>query len=109
MRTWQLLTDADHRVSAGRDGLAVVLTMSQWTLDYPADAKGLDFPFDRPYLDLYDRCLIALRASDAFLLTPPKDKKVVRALKRLIRLLAPVESEVPFHQNVHRLRRRCVV
>jgi len=80
--------------------------MSQWTIDYPAEATGLDFPFDRPYLDLYDRCLVALRASDAFLRTPPDDQKVVRALKRLNRLLAPVESQVPFHQNVVRLRRR---
>ena len=109
VRTWQLLTDVGHRVSAGRDGLAVVRTMSQWTLDYPADAIGLDFPFDRPYLGLYDRCLIVLRASDAFLRTPPKDKKVVRALKRLNRFLAPVESEVPFHQNVLRLRRRAAL
>jgi len=109
VRNWQSLADAGHQVPPGRDGLAVVRAMSQWTLDYPADATGLDFPFDRPYLNLYDRCLIALRASDAFLRTPPEDQKVVRALKRLNRLVAPVESEVPFHQNVLRLRRRATL
>ena len=103
---WQSLVDTGHRIPPGRDGLAVIRAMSQWTIDYPAEATGLDFPFDRPYLDLYDRCLVALRASDAFLRTPPDDQKVLRALKRLNRLLAPVESQVPFHQNVVRLRRR---
>ncbi len=28
--------------------------MAQWVLDYPADSTGAGFPFDRPYLDLYD-------------------------------------------------------
>ena len=80
--------------------------MAQWTLDYNADATGLDFPFDRPYLDFYNRCLITLRAIDAFLRIPPNDPKVVSAAKRLHRILAVVSSEVPFFQAVRRLRRR---
>lgn len=106
VRNWQSQADTGHRIPSGREGLAVVRTMSQWALDYPADATGLDFPFDRPYLALYDRCLTTLRATDAFLRTPSDDQKVVRALKRLNRLLVPVESEVPFHGIVVRLRRR---
>jgi hypothetical protein len=109
VRTWQSLAEAGHRVPSGREGIAVVRAMGQWALDYAADATGHDFPFDRPYLDLYDRCLIALRATDAFLLTPPDDQKVVRALKRLNRLLVPVESEVPFLQTALRLRRRATL
>ena len=109
VRTWQSLAEAGHRVPSGREGIAVVRAMSQWALDYAADATGHDFPFDRPYLDLYDRCLIALRATDAFLRTPPDDQKVVRALKRLNRLLVPVESEVPFLQTALRLRRRATL
>ncbi|MDP2976687.1 MAG: hypothetical protein Q8N45_10820 [Anaerolineales bacterium] len=109
VRTWQSLAEAGHRVPSGREGIAVVRAMSQWALDYAADATGHDFPFDRPYLDLYDRCLIALRATDAFLRTPPDDQKVVRALKRLNRLLVPVESEVPFSQTALRLRRRATL
>jgi len=109
VHTWQSLAEAGHRVPSGREGIAVVRAMSQWALDYAADATGHDFPFDRPYLDLYDRCLIALRATDAFLRTPPDDQKVVRALKRLNRLLEPVESEVPFSQTALRLRRRATL
>lgn len=106
VREWQSMADAGHRVPAGRDGLAVVRAMAQWTLDFPADAMGLDFPFDRPYLDLYDRCRISLRAVDAFLRNPPKDRTVVRALVRLHRALLPVDSEVPFGQITKRLRGR---
>ncbi len=109
VRDWQSIADAGHRVPSGRFGLAVVRAIGQWTLDYSADATGRDFPFDRPYLDLYDRCLVALRATDAFLRTPPEDRKVVSALKRLRRRLAPVACEVPFRQITSRLRRRAAL
>lgn len=75
-------------------------------LDFKAQATGLDFPFDRPYLDLYDRSMTALRAADAFLRTPPEGKAVTRALKRFHRYLEPVASEIPFRQVAQRLRRR---
>lgn len=106
---WQTLEDAEHRVEGGRDGLAVVRSLAQWTLDFKAAATGLDFPFDRPYLDLYDRCLTAVRATDAFLRTPPKDRHVTSALKGLHRILAPVDCQVPFYQVATRLRRRAVL
>jgi len=104
---WQALTDADHRIASGREGLATVRALAQWVLDFKAQATGLDFPFDRPYLDLYDRCIKALRAADAFLRTAPEDKGVTRALKRLHRYVHLVGSaEVPFHQTTQRLRHR---
>jgi len=103
---WQSPVEADHRIDPGRDGMATVRALAQWVLDYKAQATGLDFPFDRPYFDLYDRSMTALRATDAFLLTPPQDKVVTRALKRLHRYLEPVASEVPFRQVARRLRRR---
>jgi len=105
-RQWQSRADDGHHVPDGQDGLAVVRSMTQWALDFPAQATGLDFPYDRPYLDLYDRCLVALRATDAFLHNPPKDRTVVRALGRLHRALRPVASEVPFRQITKRLRKR---
>jgi hypothetical protein len=106
---WQSMTDQEHRVPRGRAGLAVVRAMGQWTLDYSAEASGLDFPFDRPYLDLHNRCQIALRATDAVLRTPPDDRKVFSALKRLHRRLTPVACEVPFRQITSRLRRRAAL
>jgi len=109
VRTWQSLCQEGHRVPSGREGIAVVRALSQWALDYAAEATGHDFPYDRPYLDLYDRCLTTLRATDAFLRNSPDDTKVGRALKRLNRILVPIESEVPFLQTVLRLRRRAAL
>lgn len=109
VQQWQSMAEANHRIPEGQNGLAVVRSMAQWTLDYKADATGLDFPFDRPYLDLYNRCVITLRALDAFLRIPPDDRKVVSAAKRLHRILVLVSCEVPFFQAVRRLCRRAAL
>ena len=106
---WQSQSEGEHRLDPGRDGLATVRALAQWVLDYKAQAIGLDFPWSRPYLDLYDRSITARRAIDAFLRTSPVDKKVARLLKRFRRHLDPVASEVPFRQVVARLRRRATL
>lgn len=102
---WQSKLD-DHTLPTGRNGLAVVRNIAQWILDYKADLSGLDFPFDRPYLSFYERCLIGLRAMDAFLRNPPDDRKVVGTIKRLGGIVSQVSCEVPFRQTVKRLSRR---
>lgn len=109
VRQWQRSEQPSHQIAPGLDGLAVVRALTQWVLDYKADATGLDFPFDRPYLDLFDRCTTALRALDAYLRKPPEDKAVTSALKRLHRYLKPVSSQVPFRQTSIRLRRRAAL
>jgi len=109
VRQWQSMARTGHGIESGDNGLAIVRAVAQWTLDYKAQASGLDYPFDRPYLDLYERCSTALRATDAFLRTPPEDKKVKSALERLHRYLAPVDCEVPFRQTTERLRRRAAL
>jgi len=109
VQEWQSMVEANHRLPEGRKGLAIVRAIAQWTLDYKADSTGLDFPFDRPYLDLYNKSKIALRAIDAFLYVPPDDRQVVGAIKHLHRILASVSCEVPFLQVVRRLRRRAVL
>jgi hypothetical protein len=57
-------------------------------------------------LSFYKRCLIALRAIDAFMRTPADDRKVIGMIKRLSRIVSKVSSEVPFCQTVKRLSRR---
>jgi hypothetical protein len=109
VRQWQSMAENEHGIESGNEGLAIVRAVAQWTLDYKAQASGLDYPFDRPYLDLYERCLTALRATDAFLRTPPEDKKVKSALERFHRYLTPVDCEVPFRQTTERLRRRAAL
>ena len=104
---WQAMDD--YRLPTGPDGLSVVRNIAQWILDYKADLSGLDFPFDRPYLSFYNRCMVALRAIDAFLRIPPDDGKVVRKIRRLRRIASKVSGEVPFRQTVKRLHRRAVL
>ncbi len=101
---WQAMDE--YRLPTGPDGLAVVRNIAQWILDYKADLSGLDFPFDRPYLRFYNRCMVALRAIDAFLRIPPDDGMVVRKIRRLRRIASKVSGEVPFRQIVKRLHRR---
>jgi hypothetical protein len=101
---WQAMDD--YRLPPGRDGLAVVRNIAQWILDYKADLSGLDFPFDRPYLSFYNRCMVALRAIDAFLGIPPNDRNVVRTIRRLRRTASKVSCEVPFRQTAKRLHCR---
>jgi hypothetical protein len=86
--------------------LGVLRALAQWVLDYAADSSGADFPFDRPYLDLYDRCLHARRVCDAFLRKPPTDRPALRAIGGLARVLDRVQCAPAFAHAACTLRRR---
>jgi hypothetical protein len=103
---WLDREDQSHRLPDGEHGLAVVRALAQWVLDFPHDGLDQGFPFDVPMLDLYDRCMEALAALDAFLRKPPNDAKVRKTAERLHRILRPVDSEVPFERIAHGLDER---
>lgn len=98
-----------HVLPAGSSGLAIIRALAQWALDYHQDGTYGTFPFDRPYLDFYHRCLKVRRSVDAFLRTPPDDTAVRRSLERLARILDPVVCEVPFTTTAERLSRRATL
>ena len=106
---WLTQADAGHKLPSGSSGLAVVRALAQWVLDYLNDGTDEGFPFDRPYLDLWRRCLRTLSATEAFLRTPEHSTKVRRALERLHRILEPVRSQVPFARHAAVLERRARV
>jgi len=107
VQAWQAQQGDGHALPDGKqEGLGAIRSVAQWVLDYPADSTGADFPFDRPYLDLHDRCVRARRAVDAFLRDPPLDKDVHRILQRLGRALDPVTDEAAFTQAARTLRKR---
>lgn len=106
VRSWQEDSAAGRSLPSGRAGLATVRAVAQWVLDYSADASGEDFPFDRPYLHLYNRCILALRAVEGFLSQPPEDTNVLKALKKLKGVLHPVNCEVPLRPIIERLNVR---
>ncbi len=106
LKAWQEHEGDAPVLPTGQTGLAVVRALAQWVLDYGSDGSGEDFPFDRPYLDLYDRCRQVRRATDAFLRKLPSGRQLHNAVLRLGRALDPVVSEVPFARLAGRLRAR---
>lgn len=85
---WMVATpNGSHHVPDGRAGIAVGRALSQWVLDYPADGRDEGFPFDVPYLDLFERCQRSCRAVEAFLHNPPDDTRVRDILERLHRIV----------------------
>jgi hypothetical protein len=95
VRRWQAGTGWDHPLPKGPAGIAAVRALAQWILDYPADTRGDGFPFDLPWLALYDRCLQVAGALEHFLSDPHQDAAVRRPLERLRRILSPVRDDDP--------------
>jgi hypothetical protein len=108
VRAWQNQAPGE-RLPQGRAGVATVRAVAQWVLDYPADSTGEDFPFDRPYLDFYHRCVLGRDAVTVYLRFAAEDPKVLRALQRLERILDSVACDVPFRPIVSRLKSRCAL
>lgn len=106
VQQWQQGDDGTQRLPDGPAGLATVRALVQWVLDYAADATGDGMPFDRPYLDLYERCHQTQRALSAFLQTPPADRTVCRAARRLQRILDPLQRDLPCAPLVRQLQTR---
>jgi hypothetical protein len=102
---WMAISDRHHRVPSGRAGLATARALAQWILDYPADGQDEGFPFDVPYLDLFERCRKGCRALEAFLCDPPDDAKVHGYLKRLHRTVVVVRRP-DFASSVRILQER---
>ena len=109
LRRWQAADPGEHRIPEGRNGLAVVRGLVQWVLDFQADSVYRSFPFDRPYLDLYERCHQGRRAADAYRRCPPEDRPVRSALARFGRVLDPILDDPDAAQAVTTLRGRAAL
>ena len=103
---WQQDEEQEMVIPEGQTGLATIRALAQWVLDSPADGSDKGFPFDRPYLDLYKRCIRAGRAVRAFLQIPPREKKVRKALGELSTILEKVSENLFFGKTVRVLERR---
>jgi hypothetical protein len=103
---WLSGADPDFRLPAGDVGLAAVRALGQWVLDYCEDGTDAGFPFDRPWLDLYLRCLRSCRAAESWLRKSCGDHRVLEALKRLHRVVESVRSEPSFQVSTRTIQRR---
>lgn len=107
LRRWQTETVQGQQLPAGSAGVATVRALAQWVLDYPGDTRGDGFPFDLPWLALFDRCLQAASALEEFLANPPEDSAVRKPLERLRRILQPIGDSGPgFASVADKLTRR---
>ncbi len=106
VQIWQEQTGTTPNLPRGQAGMATVRALTQWILDYSTDGSGYDFPYDRPYLDLYDRCMTGAGAVDTFLSEPDNDSKVQNLLKRVRNILAPLVGSIPFRRISRQLRAR---
>ncbi len=106
LRQWQSELEQGHELPQGRAGVACVRAMAQWVLDFAADGTDEGFPFDRPYLDLFERGRRVRRATDAFLRRPSIDRHLTKALGRLARVLDPLVQEEDFATAARTLRVR---
>lgn len=95
LRRWLVEAPTADRLPDGRTGLTAVRSLAQWVLDYHADGRHAGFPFEAPYLALYDRCLQVGAAIETFLRDAPADRPVKTSLLRLQRILRPVDCDVP--------------
>ncbi len=87
------------RLPEGEAGVAAVRALAQWALDWVADGHDHGFPFDRPWLDLYTRCLKTCRMTEACLSRPHDDSRAYQAAHRLFAIVVTVRSEVPFGKH----------
>jgi hypothetical protein len=88
---------------------AVVRSLAQWVLDFKVEGRCGRFPFDRPLVALYDRCVTVARSTDAFLRTPPEAGKARRALESLSRTLSVVAANETMTGIVASLRMRATL
>jgi hypothetical protein len=103
---WLAGSDPHFQLPQANAGLAAVRALGQWVLDYPDDGTDAGFPFDRPWLDLYFRCLRSCRAAESWFRKPCADRRVLEALKRLHRIVERVRSEPPFQLPVRTIQQR---
>jgi len=103
---WQEHVEQGHRLPEGVAGVACVRALAQWVLDFAADGQDDGFPFDRPYLDFYERGCKMRRAIDAYSRRPPATREVARALCRLGRILDPLRRDEKFTRAAVSLKMR---
>jgi hypothetical protein len=92
---------------AGAAGLAVIRALAQWALDYAHAGRHQGFPFDRPYLALYERCLAVSRACAVFQRQNRPDRSASARLQQVRRTLDPLHAEVAFRQITRRMAVSC--
>jgi len=70
-----------------------VYAIITWILNYAKEGEGLGFPFDLPYVSLYERCLKALIIIDRLILLLAELKTVYKPFIQLKKILVLVNNQ----------------
>jgi len=70
-----------------------VYAIITWILNYAKESEGLGFPFDLPYVSLYERCLKALIIIDRLILLLAELKTVYKHFIQLKKILVLVNNQ----------------
>jgi len=103
--TW-MDTDYVPELPGGIFGMSIVYALGQWILDYSHDGKHLGFPFDRPYLDFYQRCRTVDKSIKIFLDQMRFDYEVDKALERLAKAISPILDNITARKTIRELEAR---
>jgi hypothetical protein len=90
--------DQVQQLPKGKMGLAIVRAMAQSALDYLENNKNQRFPFVMPHFEFYQRCKTLYYACEFYMGNSQADEFVLKALKRLACVLAPVISDSSFER-----------
>ncbi len=82
----------------GHMGIATVRAMTQSALDYLENNKNQRFPFVMPYVEFYLRCKALYQACKYYLNHLETDNSVLKVLRQLVRVLAPVILDLSFER-----------
>ncbi len=63
-----------------------------WIINYPKEGDGLGFPFDMPYVSLYERCVIAKTMVDKLAMLMAELKRVYKPLFELKSILEDADN-----------------
>jgi ElaB/YqjD/DUF883 family membrane-anchored ribosome-binding protein len=95
IETW-IFPNQAQPLPKGNMGIATVRAMAQSTLDYLENNKNQRFPFVLPHVEFYQRCKTLYHACEFYINLSQTDKSVLKALKRLVRVLTPVILDLSF-------------
>ena len=70
-----------------------VYAIVSWILHYPKDGDGLGFPFDLPYVSLYERCCTARKIVERLILLLAELKTVYKPLIQLKKILMDMDNQ----------------
>jgi hypothetical protein len=70
-----------------------VYAIVSWILHYPKDGNGLGFPFDLPYISLYERCCTARKIVERLILLLAELKTVYKPLIQLKKILMDTDNQ----------------